>query len=99
MGTANLTDEETQVALVRLPSWKPVNGKLHREYQFPDFVNAFGFMAAVALVAEAAGHHPEWFNVYNQVRIDLATHEANGITHKDVELASRIEAIASKFLT
>ena len=79
--------------LVGMPGWSLVNGKLHREYVFPDFVAAFGFMTKVALAAETMNHHPEWFNVYNRVTIDLTTHDAGGITEKDFDLARAIDAI------
>jgi 4a-hydroxytetrahydrobiopterin dehydratase len=71
-------------------SWKIKDGKLYIEYKFPDFVAAFGFMAEVAIIAERANHHPEWSNVYNKVKIYLTTHEANGITKLDFELAQEI---------
>jgi 4a-hydroxytetrahydrobiopterin dehydratase len=71
-----------------------VDGKLHREYRFQSFVEAFGFMASVALVAERMEHHPEWFNVYHTVKIDLVTHDVGGISLNDVELARRMEALA-----
>jgi 4a-hydroxytetrahydrobiopterin dehydratase len=77
----------------RVPGWKVVGGKLHRELKFPDFVAAFGFMSRVALLAEKRDHHPEWSNVYNRVVIDLVTHDAGGITDKDIELAQAIEKI------
>ena len=83
---ANLSNE--------LPSWSLVNGKLHRELRFADFSEAFGFMARVALAAEQLGHHPEWSNVWNRVRIDLTTHATGGLSTLDVELARRIDAIA-----
>lgn len=76
-----------------LPSWTVKNGKLHKEFVFGDFVEAFSFMTKVALHAEKKNHHPEWFNVYNRVTIDLMTHDAGGITPNDVELAKFIESI------
>jgi 4a-hydroxytetrahydrobiopterin dehydratase len=76
-----------------LGSWTVEGGKLHREYRFRDFVGAFGFMAQIALLAERADHHPEWFNVYNRVVVDLTTHEAQGITQKDLDLAREMEQI------
>ena len=91
-----LTDSEIQSALGKLPGWSLVDGKLHREYRFADFIHAFGFMATAAVAIEAYGHHPEWFNVYNQVRIDLTTHDAGGITTSDTEMAGKLEAIAQK---
>jgi 4a-hydroxytetrahydrobiopterin dehydratase len=96
MTIAKATDQEIQAVIDELGSWTVENGKLHREYAFGDFVQAFGFMAQAALLAERAGHHPEWFNVYNRVSVDLVTHEANGITQKDLSLARRMEQIACK---
>ena len=89
-----LSDTEIQTRLANLPGWSLTNGKLHREYRFGDFVAAFGFMASAALVAEAMNHHPEWFNVYNQVRVDLNTHDAGGITELDFALAEKMDALA-----
>jgi 4a-hydroxytetrahydrobiopterin dehydratase len=73
--------------------WQLINNKLSKEFIFNDFVSAFGFMTSVAILAEKANHHPEWFNVYNRVNIELTTHEAGGITQKDFDLASTIENI------
>jgi len=86
-------EPEIQETLAELGSWAVVDGKLHREYRFRDFVQAFGFMTQVALLAERAAHHPEWFNVYNRVVVDLTTHEAGGITRKDLDLARQMEEI------
>jgi len=86
-------EPEIQEALAELGSWAVVDGKLHREYRFRDFVQAFGFMTQVALLAERAAHHPKWFNVYNRVVVDLTTHEAGGITRKDLDLARQMEEI------
>ncbi len=89
-----LTDGQIQYALQQLPAWSVVDGKLHREFRFKNFVEAFGFMARVALLAEALNHHPEWSNVWNKVVIDLVTHEAGGaISERDVTLAQRIDAL------
>jgi 4a-hydroxytetrahydrobiopterin dehydratase len=74
--------------------WQICQGKLNKEFRFKDFVQAFSFMTRVALVAEAMDHHPEWFNVYATVRVDLATHDAGGITELDFALAARIETLA-----
>jgi 4a-hydroxytetrahydrobiopterin dehydratase len=90
------TQTEIQQALAELGSWTLEGGKLHREYRFRDFVQAFGFMAQAALLAERAAHHPEWFNVYNRVVVDLTTHEAQGITRKDLDLACEMEQIANQ---
>jgi 4a-hydroxytetrahydrobiopterin dehydratase len=89
-----LAAAEIDTALTGLRGWSLKNEKLHREYQFSSFVEAFGFMASAALVAESMNHHPEWFNVYNKVRIDLTTHDAGGISENDVEMAKRLEALA-----
>jgi 4a-hydroxytetrahydrobiopterin dehydratase len=89
-----LTDAEVADHLKKLPGWTVKNGKLHREYKLKDFVEAFGFMTSCALVAERMNHHPEWFNVYSTVVVDLSTHDAGGLTIKDVELASAMERLA-----
>jgi 4a-hydroxytetrahydrobiopterin dehydratase len=96
MTITKATEPEIQKAIVKLGSWTVENGKLHREYQFRDFVQAFGFMTQIALLAERAAHHPEWFNVYNKVVVDLTTHEAQGITQKDLDLAREREQIAGR---
>ncbi len=93
-----LNDAELQSALESLPGWIMKEGKLHREYAFPDFVHAFGFMATASLAIQEVNHHPEWFNVYNRVRIDLTTHDSGGITENDIKLAATLEAIANKLL-
>ncbi|MEQ9322387.1 MAG: 4a-hydroxytetrahydrobiopterin dehydratase [Polyangiaceae bacterium] len=89
-----LTDEQVQSKLAEHPEWTIADGKLHRELKFADFNQAFGFMARVALVAESMNHHPEWFNVYSTVRIDLATHDAGGITELDFQLAAKVDELA-----
>ena len=91
-----LGDSQVLSALEGLPGWTVAEAKLHREYVFPDFVHAFGFMATAAIAIEAMGHHPEWFNVYNRVRVDLTTHDAGGITARDVQLATKLESIARR---
>ena len=90
-----LSGTEIEAALADLPGWTLENGKLHREYRFGSFVEAFGFMASAALVAESMNHHPEWFNVYHTVKIDLTTHDAGGISENDVEMAKRFEKLAA----
>jgi 4a-hydroxytetrahydrobiopterin dehydratase len=87
-----LSDAEIQARLASLPGWTVQAGKLHRELRFADFVQAFAFMTRCALLAEKRDHHPEWFNVYNKVVIDLTTHDAGGISAKDFELAAAMEA-------
>lgn len=96
MAVPKLTQEELGAALARLPAWGLLNGKLHREYRFADFIHAFGFMATAAIAIEKMNHHPEWFNVWNKVVVDLTTHDSGGITAKDVDLALLLEGIASK---
>jgi 4a-hydroxytetrahydrobiopterin dehydratase len=87
---------ELKDALADLNGWDVVEGKLHKEYKFADFIHAFGFMATAAMPIEKMGHHPEWFNVYNRVTVDLTTHDAQGITSKDTELAKLLDGIAAK---
>ncbi len=89
-----LSAEELAEAVAALEGWSVENGKLHKEYVFTDFVEAFGFMASAALCAERSNHHPEWFNVYKTVRVDLMTHEAGGITSLDLELAEAFDRAA-----
>jgi len=91
---SKLGDREIENALRALPGWSLVDGKLHRELRFPDFSAAFGFMTRVALAAEQRNHHPEWSNVWNRVTIDLVTHDASGITERDVALAQLISELA-----
>jgi 4a-hydroxytetrahydrobiopterin dehydratase len=94
MSAPVLSAQELEAQLSQLEGWSVEKGKLHRQYQFKSFVEAFGFMSKVALVAESMNHHPEWFNVYNRVTIDLATHDSGGITLKDVELAQKANEFA-----
>jgi 4a-hydroxytetrahydrobiopterin dehydratase len=89
-----LSADAVNDALKKLSGWSVEGGKLHRQFQFKSFVEAFGFMSSVALVAESMGHHPEWFNVYNRVTVDLTTHDAGGITDKDIALAQRMNELA-----
>ena len=91
-----LSAAKIAAALRQLKGWKVVAGKLHREYRFADFAHAFGFMAASAIAIEAMNHHPEWFNVYNRVTVDLTTHDAGGISAKDIELAKKLDSFAKK---
>jgi 4a-hydroxytetrahydrobiopterin dehydratase len=74
--------------------WAVLDGKLHKEFAFTDFVEAFGFMTRAALAAESMDHHPDWSNVYKRVRVDLRTHSADGITRLDFALATRMERLA-----
>jgi 4a-hydroxytetrahydrobiopterin dehydratase len=91
-----LTDMEILARLPALPGWTFTAGKLHKAFAFGDFVEAWGFMSAVALVAEAMGHHPEWSNVWNRVTVDLTTHDAGGISALDFDLAARMNTLAGK---
>lgn len=91
-----LSDAEIEALLSGIPGWSVVDGKLHREYRFPDFTYAFGFMATAATAIEKMNHHPEWRNVYNRVTVDLTTHDAGGISRKDFDLAKLLEGIAGK---
>jgi len=94
MARSKLPEDEVTRRLAEVAGWTVHDGKLHREYKFADFVEAFGFMASAALVAERLNHHPEWFNVWNTVEIDLTTHDAGGITARDFELAAAMERLA-----
>ena len=91
---ARLTPEEISNRLSSLDGWEVVDDKLHREYRFADFVEAFGFMTRAAIVAESMNHHPEWFNVYNRVVVDLTTHDAGGISAYDFDLAAKMDSLA-----
>lgn len=93
---ARLTADQIDTILPSIPGWDLVGGRLRRDFVFRDFVQAFGFMSSVALIAESMNHHPEWSNVYNRVRIDLMTHDAGGITALDVEFARRASGAAGQ---
>ena len=91
--------EEVQAALAGLPAWERHGGReaIRRQYVFPDFVQAFAFMTQVALVAEKSDHHPEWSNVYNKVDVTLTTHDADGVTQRDVDLARSADQAYARF--
>ena len=89
---AKLTEAEIALALVRLPGWNRDGDAIVRSYRFKDFTHAFAFMTRVALLAEKADHHPEWSNVYNRVEVRLTTHDAHGLTTRDMALAGAIDA-------
>lgn len=93
MPAKKLTDVEVEERLDQIQGWSLVAGKLHREFTCKDFVTAFGNMTRVALVAESMNHHPEWFNVYNKLVIDLNTHSVKGISDLDFKLAGKINEI------
>ncbi len=89
-------DENARTALLaRFPEWthEPTRDAITRQFKFADFVQAFGFMASVAIIAEKMDHHPEWSNVYNRVDILLTTHDADGLSERDAKLAEAIEAL------
>lgn len=90
-----LTGEERRAALAELTDWRIEDGRdaIVREYRFADFSQAWGFMSRVALLAEAADHHPEWSNVYNRVTIALTTHECGGLSERDVTMARAIDVL------
>jgi 4a-hydroxytetrahydrobiopterin dehydratase len=91
-----LTEAEHREALGRLAGWSPVEGRdaIAKSFKFKTFREAWGFMSQVALLAEKADHHPEWFNVYNRVDVTLSTHECNGLSRRDVNLAHAIDKVA-----
>ena len=91
-----LSENEIKNELAKLKGWKIVDGKLNRTFEFADFNEAFGFMTRVAMEVEKLNHHPEWFNVYNRVKIDLVTHDVGGISNFDFKLANIINRIAAK---
>ena len=91
-----LSLDAVETALQDLPGWGVDHDKLYREFVFRDFNEAFGFMSRVALAAETADHHPEWFNVYNRVEIILTTHDADGVTERDIGLARFIDLVAAE---
>lgn len=91
-----LSEQELHDALPGLPDWRVQDGKLHREFRFPSFVEAFGFMSRVALLAEKLDHHPDWSNAYRRVTIELTTHDLGGLSTLDVELARRIDALLGR---
>ena len=88
-----MTDPEVAEALAGLPGWTHRDGKIHRRIRFAGFAEAFAFMTRVAFEAERNDHHPEWSNVYDTVEIALATHDADGITQADIDLASAVDRI------
>lgn len=93
---AKLPARARKAALKKLSGWAPVRDRdaIEKAFRFTDFAEAFGFMSRVALIAERMNHHPEWFNVYNQVRITLTTHDAGGVSARDIDLARAIDMVA-----
>ena len=94
MAAKKLSNSEIEMHLADIAGWSVEDGKLHKQFQFESFVEAFGFMASLALIAEKMNHHPEWFNVYNRVSIDLMTHDVGGISNLDFELAKAADSLA-----
>jgi 4a-hydroxytetrahydrobiopterin dehydratase len=92
-----LAIEDLKQALKRLPDWQLAQGReaITRKFQFVDFDAAFAFMTRAALLAAKMDHHPEWFNVYNKVEVTLATHDAGGVTQKDIDLATAMDGYAA----
>ena len=88
-----LSQLEIDEQLKNLPGWSIVNEKLHKEFKFENFNQAFGFMTRAAMEIEKMNHHPEWFNVYNKISVDLMTHDAGGITQNDVTLAKILNSL------
>jgi 4a-hydroxytetrahydrobiopterin dehydratase len=98
MNGMKLDRDQTQRALGQLPSWEyrdERGGILFREFRFHDFAQAFGFMSQVAVHAEKRNHHPEWFNVYNRVAVTLTTHDVNGLSMNDIDMALLMDRIAA----
>ncbi len=95
MARIKLSEAEIQNNLEKLDGWTVEDGKLHKQFQFDNFISAFGFMTQLALIAESMNHHPEWFNVYNRVTIDMRTHDADGITELDFKFAEHADALAN----
>jgi len=93
-----LSDQERAITIEALSDWNhdAERDAFYRQFKFASFVDAFGFMASVALVAERMNHHPEWSNVYNRVDVVLTTHDAGGLTSLDVELAQKMDALARR---
>ena len=88
-----LSQDKIDIALREVPEWNCGEARITRQFVFGDFVEAFGFMSSVALLAERANHHPEWSNVYNRVSIELTSHDAGGLTERDFKLAAAIDKL------
>ena len=93
MKLERLSDEQIKNELSKLRGWSIINGKLHKDFAFKDFIEAFGFRTRAAMHIEKMNHHPEWFNVYNKIIVDLVTHDAGGITQNDIKLASTLDLL------
>jgi 4a-hydroxytetrahydrobiopterin dehydratase len=93
MALEKLSSDAVENELKSMDGWSVVNGKLHKDFQFDDFNQAFGFMARASMHIEKMNHHPEWFNVYNKLSVDLMTHDAGGITQNDINLAKILNSL------
>lgn len=89
-----LSSNEITKELENLLGWNVVEGKLHKDFEFANFNEAFGFMTRAAMEIEKMNHHPEWFNVYNRISVDLMTHDVGGITQNDINLAKILNSLA-----
>ena len=89
-----LSSEQISEELKNLSGWIVKDEKLHKDFEFEDFNQAFGFMTRAAMHIEKMNHHPEWFNVYNKLTVDLMTHDAGGITQNDIDLAKILNSLA-----
>ncbi len=89
-----LSSDQISEELKNLPGWSVKDEKLHKDFEFGDFNEAFGFMTRAAMHIEKMNHHPEWFNVYNKLTVDLTTHDAGGITENDIGLAKILNSLA-----
>lgn len=89
-----LTEAEVAEHMKALPGWELGEDRISRTFRFKDFVEAFGFMASVALVAEQMNHHPEWKNVWATVDVELSTHDAGGLTELDMKMAAKMDALS-----
>ncbi len=88
-----LSKEEIDKELEKLNGWTVKGEKIHKEFEFEDFIQAFGFMTRAAMHIEKMNHHPEWFNVYNKLTVELTTHDAGGITSNDISLAKKLDSL------
>ena len=91
--SVRLSEEEIETALKELPGWELAGDKMHKDFQFQDFNQAFGFMTRAAMEMEKMNHHPEWLNIYNHLTVELTTHDAGGITDNDVKLARILNSL------
>lgn len=93
MGLEKLSEDQIKSELKSLDGWTVKDDKLHKDFVFEDFVDAFGFMSRASMHIERINHHPEWFNVYNKLSVDLTTHDAGGITQNDITLARTLNSL------